>query len=289
MRLIAALVLLLLSGCTGYLFQPMQLHVLEPAKLGIPVRDVYFETPDRVRLHGWLLPAKTAKAEGTVLFLHGNAENVSTHIGSVYWLPDYGFNVFMFDYRGYGRSQGKPTLAGLHTDFGAALETLLQMDGIDPERIVVFGQSMGGATTITALAKSRYRSRVRALIVEGAPTTYRSVAREKLSEWWATWLLQWPLSLTINDLHRYRPVDQIASISPTPIVIVHSRTDEVIPFHHGQELYAAAHEPKELWAVEEARHIAVFTTAEQRQRLADYLRKALAAPQEQAQKAAAAE
>jgi len=268
MRLLFAL-LPLLTGCTSLLFQPLEPHLIDPNKVGVEAQDVFFETSDHLKLHGWFLPAK-GHAHGTLLFLHGNAENVSTHIGSVYWLPEHGFNVFLFDYRGFGRSEGEPTLAGIHADFAAALDTVFHHPQVDPAHVVVFGQSMGGATAISGLAESPWRTRVRALVVEGAPTSYRTVAREALSEWWVTWLFQWPLSLTISD--DFRPLDRVAQISPTPLLIVHSRDDEVIPFHHAQELFDAAREPKELWAFDGARHIAVFTTAGPRARLMEYLR-----------------
>jgi alpha-beta hydrolase superfamily lysophospholipase len=152
-RALAVLPALLLAGCTGLIFQPLTDHLLTPDRIGLAWRDVAFTTADGVRLHGWFLPA-SAPRQGSVLFLHGNAENISTHIASVAWLPDAGFDVLLFDYRGYGRSAGRPSLDGLQRDFDAALGTLLAMPEVDPQRVVVFGQSLGGALAITALASS---------------------------------------------------------------------------------------------------------------------------------------
>jgi fermentation-respiration switch protein FrsA (DUF1100 family) len=278
LRLLLAMPFILLAGCTHLLFQPMQQHVVEPAKLGINTQDVIFETRDQVKLHGWFMPAK-GSAQGTVLFLHGNAENISTHISSVYWLPDEGFNVFLFDYRGYGRSEGEPSLAGLRTDLDAALETVFARPDVDPERVVVFGQSMGGAAAITGLANSPYKSRIRALVVEGVPMSFRLIAREKLSGWWLTWPFQWPLSLTIDDSDS--AIEHVAEISPTPLLVVHSRDDQVIPFHHGEDLYQAAKRPKEFWEAKRASHIAVFRNPETRKKLVDYLREAMNRPKDQ--------
>jgi fermentation-respiration switch protein FrsA (DUF1100 family) len=117
--LVAALVSLLLAGCTGLIFQPLSQHLLTPDRLGLAYRDIRFTAADGVSLHGWFLPA-TAPRQGSVLFLHGNAQNISTHIASVAWLPGAGFDVFLFDYRGYGRSAGEPSLDGVHLDFSAA-------------------------------------------------------------------------------------------------------------------------------------------------------------------------
>ncbi len=177
---------LALGGCTGVIFQPMHQLVLTPDQIGLDYEEVEFEAADGVPLHGWFLPAQ-APRRGSILFLHGNAQNISTHIASVAWLPAQGFDVLLFDYRGYGESEGSPSLAGLHLDFEAALQALLARPEIERDRVIVFGQSLGGSLAITALAASPLRHQVRALIVEGAFTSYRALAREKLADFWLTW------------------------------------------------------------------------------------------------------
>jgi fermentation-respiration switch protein FrsA (DUF1100 family) len=264
------LVLLLalgLAGCTGLVFQPMHQMVLTPDELGLAYREVNFTTADGVRLNGWFLPAR-APRRGSVLFLHGNAENISTHIANVAWMPAAGVDVFLFDYRGYGRSGGEPSLDGLQLDFAAALRTLLGMPEADPERIVVFGQSLGAAVAITGLAASPDKDKVRALVVEGAFTSLRALAREKLAGFWLTWPLQWPLSLTIDD---YRPIDVIGKLAPLPILIIQGEADHVVPAHHGIALFEAAGQPKQLWLLPGIGHIQAFTRVANRRRLRDYL------------------
>jgi fermentation-respiration switch protein FrsA (DUF1100 family) len=264
---------LALGGCTGLIFQPMQELVLTPDQIGLDYREVDFRAADGVRLHGWFLPAR-APRRGSILFLHGNAQNISTHIASVGWLPAVGFDVLLFDYRGYGRSEGSPSLAGLHLDVEAALETLLAWPGIDPDRVVVLGQSLGAAVAITALASSSRRRQVQALIVEGAFTSYRELAREKLAGFWLTWPVQVPLGLTIDD--GYRPIDAIAELAPMPLLIVHGEEDQVVPPDHAIALYEAARPPKTLWLVPAAGHIGAFTTPANRAELVDYLTRTLA-------------
>jgi uncharacterized protein len=263
---------LALGGCTGVIFQPMHELVLTPDQIGLDYEEVEFAAADGVRLHGWFLPAR-APRRGSILFLHGNAQNISTHIASVAWLPAKGFDVLLFDYRGYGRSEGSPSLPGLHLDFEAALEALLARPDVEPDRVVVFGQSLGASLAITALAASPRRQQVRALIIEGAFTSYRALAREKLGDFWLTWPLQAPLGLTIDD--RYRPIDVIGELAPLQLLIVHGEADRVVPPDHATALYEAARLPKTLWLVPGAGHIGAFTTPVNRAELVDYLTQTL--------------
>jgi fermentation-respiration switch protein FrsA (DUF1100 family) len=263
---------LALGGCTGVIFQPMHELVLTPDQIGLDYEEVEFAAADGVRLHGWFLPAR-APRRGSILFLHGNAQNISTHIASVAWLPAKGFDVLLFDYRGYGRSEGSPSLPGLHLDFEAALEALLARPDVEPDRVVVFGQSLGASLAITALAASPRRQQVRALIIEGAFTSYRALAREKLGDFWLTWPLQAPLGLTIDD--RYRPIDVIGELARLQLLIVHGEADRVVPPDHATALYEAARPPKTLWLVPGAGHIGAFTTPVNRAELVDYLTQTL--------------
>lgn len=267
-----ALVMLLLGlglcGCTGLIFHPMREHVRTAQELDLAYRDVWFEAEDGVRLHGWFLPAKGERM-GSILFLHGNAENISTHVASVGWMPAEGFDVLLLDYRGYGRSGGEPALAGVHLDVEAALGTLLSMREVDPRRIAVFGQSLGGALAITALERSRHRDRVRALVVEGAPTSYRELAQEKLGDLWLTWPLQWPLALTIDD--DYRPIDDIGALAPIPLLIIQGEDDTIVPAHHARSLFEAAGEPKALLLIEGAGHIQALSSPDVRRALVEWL------------------
>lgn len=256
------------GGCTGVFFQPQATIVRTPDELGLAYEDVYFRTADGLVLNGWFLPAR-GRAHGTLLFLHGNAENISTHIGSVYWLPQQGFNVFLPDYRGYGRSQGKPTLPGLQEDIDSSVRYLIGRSDVDPRQLVVFGQSLGGALAVHYAAHSGYREHIRSLVIDSAFASYRDIAREKLAGLWLG-----PLAITVQD--EYSPIRSIATISPIPVLIIHCENDVIIPVAHARRLYEAAKPPKDLWIIPNCGHIQALRAQAVRERFAAYLNSRLA-------------
>lgn len=266
---VARIVLLsaLLSGCTGAFFFPQRAMLASPGDAGLTFDDVFFTSTDGTRLHGWWLPSRST-VHGTVLFFHGNAENISTHFANVAWLPQAGFDVFLFDYRGYGRSEGRAELAGLLADSYSALELTVKRLAPAQDKIILFGQSLGGALAVQVAATSSFRMRLAGVVIESAFSDYRDIAREKLASSWLTWALQWPLSWAINN--DYSPVTVIDEISPVPLLIIHSRADSIIPYWHGQRLYEHAREPKTFWLTTQGAHISTATRAAGRQRLVDY-------------------
>lgn len=256
-----------MTGCTALFFQPMGNHLYSPTDLELDYQNLYFPSLDGTRLHGWWLPAR-GKAIGSVLFLHGNAENISTHIGSIGMLPEQGFNVFLFDYRGYGRSDGTAYLEGLLMDVEAGLGQLLIHD--ETEKLAVFGQSLGAALAILGVAGSPYKDKISVVVADSSFTGFRDIAQEKLSSHWLTWLFQWPIAMTINNSHR--PIDEISNLYPSTVILVHSESDQVIPFHHSEALYNAAREPKSLWKVSNFRHNQIFARADNQIELAKRLK-----------------
>lgn len=275
-RLALVLLVVVTTACSSMIFQPSPGYIFDPEKIqkffSIKIEDVYFTTSDGVRLHGWFLPNQVKPTKGTILFLHGNGENISSHISVVWWLPRNGYNVFMPDYRGYGFSEGQPDLEGVHRDVQAAMEVLFKRKDVDQHKLVLYGHSLGGAIAITSLADSIYRDRFKALIVESTFTRYRTAAREALSHFWLTWLFQYPLSWTIRD--DYAPIDAIPRISPIPVLLVNGTHDPVVESYHSKLLYEAAKQPKQYWQFEASTH-EVFTTKQRREKLLQYLDQVL--------------
>lgn len=250
---LVALAASVLAGCNmieGMFFYPDRVQYTRPADYGLAYEDVALATADGVKLHAWWLPAQGAAA-GTVLHLHGNAANVSNHLPLAAWLPRAGFNVLMLDYRGFGRSEGRPTLDGVLEDARAALAHLRSRRDVDATKLIVFGQSLGGATALRLLAEDA--AGVRLAVIDSAFASYRGIARDAAlqSIVLAPFL---PLALPLLPGADKDPVTALARID-VPLIFVHGRADRVIPFKHSEQLLAAAQEPKRLIAVERAQHM----------------------------------
>jgi len=267
--IVAFLVLFLLcAGCSSLLFYPQRELVGNPLLRRFPAEDVSFRAADGIRLHGWLF-RPVGPSRGSILVLHGNAENISTHVNSVLWLVQEGFAVFIVDYRGYGLSEGEPDIDGVHRDAEAALGTLLTLPGLDPKRVAVLGQSIGGAIAIHLVATTPHKGAVRALIVDSPFAGYRLIAREKLGGFFLTWPLQYPLSLLFNDA--YSPVRFVGKVAPVPLIIISDEQDPIVPVHHGRLLREAAGPSAQLWTTSGRGHVGSFADPELRRSLVDFL------------------
>ncbi len=269
------LLVLFFMGCSSLFFYPQKQEKYNRLAQLYSPEDIYFKTPDGITLHGWLFEANSQPL-GTLLILHGNAENLSTHVNSVLWLVKEGFNIFIFDYRGYGRSEGKPGLEGVHVDAEEALKTVLNLPQTKGGRVVVLGQSIGGAIGVYTVANFPHKDRVAALVIDSAFSSYRLIAREKLGHFFLTWPFQYPLSFLFNDA--YSPVRWIRMVTPVPVLIMHSADDPVVPSHHGSILYEAAPMPKDFWETPVPGHVMAFADEGVRKKFVRYLSEHLSTP-----------
>lgn len=212
---------------SSYVYYPERILSNDPGSIGLSFETVSFQTSDTVKLSGWFIPSDDAR--GVILFCHGNAGNISHRLESIQIFHQLGLAVFIFDYRGYGQSEGKPSEGGTYTDAEAAWRYLVEERKVDPNRIIIFGRSLGGAVAAW-LAQSRTPG---ALILESTFTSVSDIAA-KLYPYLPVRLL----SRFKYDTAGY--LDKVRS----PVLIVHSREDEMMPFGHGQRLFERAMEPK---------------------------------------------
>lgn len=240
-RLILLGVLLAVSGCSSLIFFPMEQWVQNPARQGLAYEDVVLIHEKGLRIHGWWLPAE-GKPRGTVYFLHGNAQNVSTHIMSVRWLPSQGFNVFLPDYRGYGLSDGEPVLPDTLEDIQLGLDWLVASGRLGDQPLIVFGQSLGASMSTVVLAREENQPLYQCAVLEAAFTGYGDIASDVMKQSWLFWGLR---PLVVPWMPRgIDPVDHVAGIT-RPLLLMHSKEDEIIPFHHAKTMLEAASQPVE--------------------------------------------
>ena len=209
---------------------PSRAIVATPDDVGLAYEPVEFATEDGVRLTGWFVPGPAA-ARATLLFLHGNAGNISHRLDSLKIFHDLGLAIFIFDYRGYGESEGKPSEQGTYRDAEAAWRHLTGERGIAAEEIVLFGRSLGAAVA----AHLATRHTPKALIIESGFTSGPDIAADVYWMFPVRWLARF----------RYATEEHLKAVR-APVLIIHSVDDEIIPIRHGRWLYAAANEPKKL-------------------------------------------
>jgi uncharacterized protein len=208
------------------LYFPMKDITTTPAQAGLPYEEVYFKTSDNKRLNGWLISSD--RTVFTVIFCHGNAGNIGHRLEKIAMLNKLGLNVFIFDYRGYGKSDGAPSESGLYKDVLAAYDFLVSDRGIKGDDIIVYGESLGGAVAIDLAAKAS----VKALIAEDTFTSVKDMAR-----------MAYPFMPPFVFSTRFDSISKVKEIG-CPKLIIHSLDDEIVPFSLGEKLFNAAHEPK---------------------------------------------
>ncbi len=210
-----------------FLYQPIRQISCTPVKFGLDFEEVYFKTADRLLLHGWFVPAPNAKF--TVLYCHGNGGNMMYFLDTVNFLNKLGLNCFVFDYRGYGESQGTTSENGTYLDARAAYRWLKKKKGVEPQQIILFGWSLGGS--IAAYLATKVKSA--ALVIENAFTSYSAIGQK--------FYPYMPVKLFTR--FDYPTINYVRKVT-CPVLVIHSKNDEIIPFEFGLEIFDAANEPK---------------------------------------------
>ncbi|MDQ3186360.1 MAG: alpha/beta hydrolase [Pseudomonadota bacterium] len=223
-----ALALVIFFSQAGLIYYPETgRNTVTPDYVGLAYEPVKISTTDGETLHGWFVPAPAAN--GTVLFFHGNAGNISHRMEYLTMFHRLGYNTFIFDYRGYGQSSGSPSESGTYLDAQSAWRYLTEAKSIPPARIVLFGESLGGAVAAWLAMKEKVGMLVLASVFTSIPDMATKI---------------YPF-LPVRLLSRfdYNTIEYLQSVT-CPVFIAHSPQDEIVPFAHGRALYQAAPEPK---------------------------------------------
>lgn len=227
-----------------FIFFPQSTFDFTPGGMQLNHEEVYFHTEDGKKLHGWFFPLDSALP--VILFCHGNAGNISHRLFNVELLLKHKLQVFIFDYRGYGKSSGRPSEKGLYTDGLAAYDYLIKERHILPGQIIIFGRSLGAAVAIEVALQKEIRS----IIIESAFTSTKDMAR-------AIWLFR-PVSYFLPA--HYNNQKKITDLD-VPKLFIHGERDEIVPFSMGQRLFESAKAPKYFFPLKRAGHNDTFEVA----------------------------
>lgn len=221
------------------LFFPLKVIEFYPSQVETPYQDIRFRSEDGHTLHGWFFPGRRDR---TLLFLHGNAGNIGDRLDKIQFLRRVGWSIFIFDYRGYGGSEGSPTIEGVLKDGAAALRYLNETRRIPNEQITLFGESLGGSLAVDLAGREPFAS----VILESTFTSLRNITRKNYP-FIPPWLVP----------DRLRSIDLIRHLK-APVLVVHGTDDALIPFEMGKELFEAAPHPKRFLEIKKANHNDVY-------------------------------
>lgn len=212
--------------------------IWNPSEFNVTVEDVFFQARDGTRLHGWYIPSPNAQA--TLLWFHGNAGNLTHRLENIRQLQPLNLNIFIFDYRGYGKSEGKPSEAGLYQDSQAAYDILVREKNIVPsESLFLFGRSLGGICAVEVASGNEAAG----LILESVFTSAQDMAGKVLPLLPIGWALR----------SKFSAIEKVPHLK-LPKLFLHGTEDEIVPYKLGRKLYSAAAEPKEFYDIEGAGH-----------------------------------
>lgn len=266
LKRVAVIVLLgLLGSCMLRQFEHSQVYYAQrqleasPAELRRPYEESHFQASEGVQLHGWFFPANTNSPRSHLVFLicHGNAGNISHRLGLCEGLLGTGASVFVFDYRGYGQSEGRPGEEGTYLDAQAA-HAWLRQKGFRGKHIIPFGESLGGGVA----SELALRETVGGLVLQSTFTSIPDIGAELFP-----WLPVRLISTIKYDTHAKLPRLKM------PVLVMHSREDDLIRFHHAEKNYAAANEPKFFCELKGSHNDAAWEHEEFRQSLENLIRQ----------------
>ena len=207
-------------------FHPTREMPTTPADVGLDFEDIYLTSEDGIKINGWFM--KHPQAKSTLLYFHGNAGNMTHRLEKIQMFYTLGLNIFIIDYRGYGKSEGQPTEEGVYRDARVAHHYLLLRKDIDPQKIIVYGDSLGGVVAVDLVSQRP----VACLIVDSSFSSGADIAKDIFP-----FVPSMILTIKMDSKKKVKAIT-------IPKLFIHSINDEIIPFYLGERLFQAASEPK---------------------------------------------
>lgn len=245
----------MLTGCSQLFYYPDSNLYTSQKKLAPYLSEKELKGPyGKVIAWTFTNPDKKIQKKAHLLFYHGNAQNVSSHFYSLYWILEHGYSFTIFDYPGYGGSEGEPTPRST-TDTGKfMIDYITQTYPQSP--LLIFGQSLGGNIALYTAAEKNNSKNICGVVIDSTFLSYRTVARRTMAANWLTWLLQPLAYVAVSD--SYAAKKNISQLRQ-PLQIYHGTSDTTVAIENGQDVFSAANEPKTFTSVHEGLHTDAFT------------------------------
>ncbi|WP_039948226.1 alpha/beta hydrolase [Leptospira fainei] len=242
-------------GCTSLYYHPSKQEYFSPEKLGFLSKNIFLTAKDGIRLHLWQITdqQKSPKEpKGVILQFHGNGENMSTHFISLVWLVNQGYELYTYDYRGYGLSGGEPDPESIYEDSLIVLDYAHSYAKSINKKLIVYGQSLGGAIALRSIPDMKEKESLGLVVADGTFFSYRSVARQIANK-----TLFPPIGFLLAPFFSdaASPEEYIPKIAPVPLLVIHGTNDPVVPFDNGKEVFRLASDPKIFWEIRGGGHV----------------------------------
>ncbi len=269
--LLLLILLAALTGCSGtssFFFYPQSRWFSTPEDVAQPYKNIILTAADGTRLHSWWLAGQNKSPDTVILYLHGNAQNISTHSHSIYWLAQEGYDVLALDYRGFGASQGEAQMPDILQDIEAATRWIRYH--YPEKKLIILGQSIGAALAVNFTAKASVRYNIEGLILDAPFAAFPQAARDVTSKSFIGWFI-YPFTILVPS--RWDPVDLAGHIK-IPTLIMHSQEDPVIPYERGRRVFDALpplSEGRHCWLESRGGHIASFKYEDIRQQTLSFI------------------
>jgi uncharacterized protein len=265
MRLLQAALIIYFAhtnlACSHLFYYPTK-EIYQPKENIYHHDDLTFAVPleknsQPTQISAWYFNGKQKKdcvrQRTLIVYLHGNAENVSTHMYQMVWVTELGADLMLFDYPGYGESGGEANRENIHQATVKVIDEVLANPKYQSYRVILYGQSLGGTILLGALPEIQNIAKVSHIIIESSFASYQRIGRRKLSQFWLSWPLQWLPYLLVSDAHSVD--NKYRALKLPPLTVIHGEQDRVVPILEGKELFELLPQPKEFWPVPLAGHL----------------------------------
>ena len=222
------------TACQSLFFHPNKTLYYNPMQVKYAVKDYSIETIDNKTLHAWSVKSKHPVRKGVILFFHGNAGNISTESLQLFWLADHGYDLFIPDYRGYGISEGKPSIEFFMKDSLDIMDAFMELYEGD-ENIIVWGQSLGGQAAASVAANSKFADNISKLVLDSTFVSWSSIGKEVAASSFLTYIFQYPVKWSFPDNNS--AIEFLPNSKATENIIIHSRGDEFINYNNAVILF----------------------------------------------------